>query len=524
MTLHVKNLSIHLNNKVLVEPISFSIEQGQCLSLVGESGAGKSLLSTSILNLLPPPIVRKCESILLDDEDISLYSNEEMQKIRGHKIGMVFQDPLTALNPLHTIEKQMTEMILIHQNITYSEAKTRTIELLDQVELPKINEKLKHYPHQLSGGQRQRIMIAMAIANSPQLLIADEPTTALDATVQQQILQLLKSLQKNLNIALLLISHDLHVVEKLSNYSVILKNGQCIEEGSTSIMLNNPNHQYTKELIKPFPHVENQSFNTETILKTQNLSMHYHTPNGWFSKKTNTILDNINLCVQSKATLGIVGESGSGKSTLAQAIIKLIPYQGNVIFNNQSLSNLNQKQMKPIRKELQIVFQDPYSSLNPRMRVFDIMHEGMRLSNQPLTYARILQTLQEVGLDESFMYRYPHECSGGQRQRIAIARTLILKPSCIVLDEPTSALDRTTSWKIIDLLKMLQEKEGISFIFISHDWQVIQALCHHVLVLKDGKVIEQGTCQDIIHNPTHSYTQTLIKASSLKHKELPIHA
>jgi microcin C transport system ATP-binding protein len=515
--LSVSKLALYTGTKCLVHPISFNLEKGQCLSLVGESGAGKSLIAHALLKLLPSNIDYESQHIIFDNEDISHYPPGKMQHLRGQHIGMIFQEPMTALNPLHSIEKQIIESILIHRTVHYETAKNRALELLEIVEIPNAHDKLKQYPHELSGGQRQRVMIAMAIANNPKLLIADEPTTALDSTVQQQLLTLLKSLQKDLNLSLLLISHDLHVVSKLSNYCLILKEGKCLEEGSTQQVMQHPTHPYTQNLTKPFPCLTTpQPTNSKPLLTTQNLSVRFPHKKHWFSTSYFTAVDKVSINLKEHSTLGIVGESGSGKSSLALALLKLHPFLGDLYLGNKKLTHLNQKQMRPLRKDLQVVFQDPYSSLNPRMRIKDIIAEGLSLSNpKDNLETLLLETLSEVNLDDSFLNRFPHECSGGQRQRIAIARALILKPQCLILDEPTSALDRTTQWKIIKLLQNLQQTHNLSYLFISHDWQVIQSLCHTVVVLKDGKIVEQGTTSSIIDNPQHPYTQSLIKASSL---------
>ncbi|HJN37357.1 MAG TPA: dipeptide ABC transporter ATP-binding protein [Gammaproteobacteria bacterium] len=516
--LSVSKLALYLKNQCLVHPISFNINQGQCLSLVGESGAGKSLIAHAILRLLPSNIIAESQHILFEEDNIALYSKQQIQQIRGQHIGMIFQEPMSALNPLHTIEKQIAESILTHRNVHYSTAKKRVVELLEMVEIPQAIDKLTQYPHELSGGQRQRVMIAMAIANNPKLLIADEPTTALDSTVQQQLLNLLKSLQTELNLSLLLISHDLHVVSQLSDYSLILRKGECLEEGDTDSIMKSPSHSYTQNLTQPFPPPPSRSHQkTRPLLITQNLSVRFPKPGKWFKKSYFTAVNDVSFVLKKQSTLGIVGESGSGKSTLALALLKLQPFLGDLYFDDNHLTPLNQKQMRPLRQSLQVVFQDPFSSLNPRMKVTDIIAEGLTLSSTPTTdlEEQVLGALLEVNLDESFLNRYPHECSGGQRQRIAIARALIVKPQCLILDEPTSALDRTTQWQIIQLLQNLQHTHQLSYLFISHDWQVIQALCHEVIVLKEGEIIEQGATTSIISDPQTSYTQSLIQASSL---------
>jgi microcin C transport system ATP-binding protein len=447
-------------------------------------------------------------------------SDKNIQKIRGKNITTIFQEPMSSLNPLHTIEKQVNEILMIHSSISYTEATTKTKKLLSQVGLENISERIKAYPHELSGGQRQRVMIAMSIANNPDLLIADEPTTALDVTVQSQILDLIQSIQQQMGMSILFISHDLAVVKKIADYVCIMKDGQIVEKNSTENIFSNPQHSYTKILItsqtkkKVFVnHGEN------TILQINELKVWYPIKKGIFRRVVDYVkaIDSLNFNLKIKQTLGIVGESGSGKTSLVFAILKLISSKGNIIFDNQNLNKIRKNKMKRLRKEIQIVFQDPFSSLSPRMTIEQIISEGLDVHYGQLPKDekrdRVKTIIKEVGLNYEDIYqRFPHEFSGGQRQRIAIARALILQPKLLILDEPTSALDISIQNQILQMLNHLQKKFGLSYIFISHDMNVIKATSDYILVLKNGKIIEEGKANEVFMKPKTKYTQKLIQS------------
>ena len=508
-----------------VNDISFDIIKGETLAIVGESGSGKSVTARTIMKMLPKnSSVGSNLKVSFKGSDISNFSQEQMRQIRGDTITMIFQEPLTSLNPLHKIGSQIIEVLQEHNQISKSEAKKKALELLKEVQIPQPEERLNQYPHQLSGGQRQRIMIAMAIANRPDLLIADEPTTALDVTIQSQILKLLKELQKKYGMAIMLITHDLTVVRKTSDRICVMRYGKIVERGNTEEVFTNPQHEYTKHLINSEPSGEPDPFDEakkDLIIEGQKCTVKFILKKGNFlsQKKSELIaVNNVDIKTRYGETIGIVGESGSGKSTLGMSLIKLQEINsGKIFFKNQEIQNYNTQKMKELRQHLQIVFQDPFSSLNPRHTVKQIIGEGLEINRKDLSKEEkenlVKKTLNEVNLDESTLHRFPHEFSGGQRQRIAIARAIIMNPEFILLDEPTSALDLSIQAQIIDLLRSLRRNHNLSYIFISHNLKVIRSLCHYTLVMKDGKVIEEGITKDVLDNPINEYTNQLVQSA-----------
>ncbi|ROL70369.1 microcin ABC transporter ATP-binding protein [Pseudomonas chlororaphis] len=516
--IEIRNLSVAFNGQAVVRDLRLDIRPGECLALVGESGSGKSVTAHSILQLLPDTGCQSSGSVRYRGQELLGADRATLQKLRGNRIAMIFQEPMTSLNPLHSVEKQIGETLLLHRGLGGKEAQARILELLELVGIQKPKERLKAYPHQLSGGQRQRVMIAMALACEPELLIADEPTTALDVTVQRKILLLLKSLQQRLGMSLLLISHDLNLVRRIAQRVCVMKAGQIVEQADCETLFNAPQHPYSCELLHAEP--EGQALprdEREVVLQVDNLSVQFQIGGGLFRRKQYLrAVDGISLSLQRGKTLGIVGESGSGKSTLGQAILRLLESEGSIRFQGESLDGLNQKQLRPWRKQMQVVFQDPFGSLSPRMSVAQIISEGLEVHSQCGAQAceeQVIQVLKEVGLDPDSRHRYPHEFSGGQRQRIAIARALVLKPALILLDEPTSALDRTVQKQVVALLRQLQEKHGLTYLFISHDLAVVRALAHDMIVIKDGQVVERGASDDVFNTPQHPYTQELLAAA-----------
>ncbi len=521
--LSVKNLSVSFMQQgrsvLAANNISFALEAGQTLALIGESGSGKSVTALAIQRLLAKNADVSGES-WFEGQNTQSLSETQLQQLRGRRIGMVFQEPMTSLNPLHPIEQQIAETLLLHQGLSASAARQRCLELLDMVGLPQASQRLAAYPHELSGGQRQRIMIAMALANNPSLLIADEPTTALDVTIQAQILTLLKNLQQQLNLALLLISHDLGIVQRMAQKIVVLKNGQIVEQASTTELFNSPQHDYTKHLLNTVPQGSAPAIAADApeLLQCQNLKVHFPIKGGWLRRTTATIkaVDGVSLKLHAGETLGIVGESGSGKTTLGLALLRLVASDGPIVFMGQNLQGQSFAALRPLRQKMQIVFQDPYGALSPRMCVGDIIAEGLdihNLADAQLRREKINQALSEVGLVPDMASRFPHEFSGGQRQRIAIARALILQPALLVLDEPTSALDVSVQAQIVELLRGLQQKYGMAYIFISHDLRVVRAMAHQVIVMKNGLVVEHGSAEAIFHQPQQPYTQQLLAAA-----------
>ena len=522
----IKNLSVGFRSqnkkKDVVHSISFKIPKGKTVALVGESGSGKTVTALSILKLLPyPAAYHSSGEIIYKEQNLLNSTNKQMQRIRGRNITTIFQEPMSSLNPLHTVEKQIIEILLTHSKISYLEAAQKTKKLLISVGLEEISNRLKSYSYELSGGQRQRVMIAMSIANNPDLLIADEPTTALDVTIQMQILKLLKELQKELNMAILFISHDLTVVKHIADYICIMKDGKIVEYNTTENIFLRPEQEYTKKLVN-FKDFEKNKITTdeEIILKIEKLKVWYPIKKGILRRTVNYVkaVDSISFNLQKNRTLGIVGESGSGKTSLVLAILKLISFEGKISFEDKNISLLKNNDFINYRKYMQIIFQDPFSSLSPRMNIKEIISEGLDIHEKKLNEIEkttmIRKILKEVGLDYNEIYnRFPHEFSGGQRQRIAIARTLILKPKLLILDEPTSALDVTIQNQILELLNALQKKYQMSYIFISHDIKVIRSMSDYIMVLKNGKIVENRSVNDIFENPLSDYTKNLMRSS-----------
>lgn len=526
--LHVTDLSVSFNAQgkevPAVKKVSFEVDAGELLAIVGESGSGKSVTALSLLQLLPYPVAsHPSGSVVFDGQELMGQPEKKLRAIRGNDISMIFQEPMTSLNPLHTIEKQICEVLLLHKQMNATQARKRCVELLDLVGLQGLVERLHTYPHELSGGQRQRVMIAMALACEPKLLIADEPTTALDVTVQAQILNLLKSLQKKLGMAVILITHDLTIVKKVSDRVCVMRYGEIVEQGRTKELFKTPEHEYTKHLLSSQPKGKAKALpkKAEVLLQTGKINVSFPIARNFFGKPIRFVhaVQGVQLQLRQGETLGIVGESGSGKSTLANAILRLVASEGVISFEGRRIDSLNGVSMRPLRKEMQIVFQDPFASLNPRMSVQQIIEEGLKAHGVGASVQeredRVIRTLEDVGLDAAMRLRYPHEFSGGQRQRIAIARALALKPKLMVLDEPTSALDVSVQAQIIDLLRNLQQKTGMAYLFISHDLRVIRAISHQVIVMKDGKIVEAGSVSEIFAKPETDYTQALINAAGL---------
>ena len=523
--LSVKNLSVDFSQGEYithaVRRASLHINKGETLALVGESGSGKSVTAHSILRLLPDSASHPEGNIEFEGQDLLNFSTKNIRAIRGNKVGMIFQEPMSSLNPLHTIEKQISEVLFVHQGLSTKQTHERTLELLEMVEIQNAKKRLGAFPHELSGGQRQRVMIAMAIANKPDLLIADEPTTALDVTVQAQVLQLLRQLQKQFNMAILLITHDLGIVRHHADRVAVMTQGEIVETNMTETIFVEPQHAYTKQLIVSEPSGEPVPISASAPLyvSVNDLKVWFPIKKGILKRTVDHVkaVDGVSFEIRKGRSLGVVGESGSGKSTLALALLRLIKSEGSIQFGDVSLNSLNQQQITPIRKEMQIVFQDPYGSLSPRMNVEQIVAEGLEIHNSEDQHNHqkiIVNILKEVGLDPELRYRYPHEFSGGQRQRIAIARALVLKPSFLVLDEPTSSLDRSVQSQVLELLRNLQHKYNLTFLFISHDLKIIKALCHDIIVMKDGVAVEAGPAKNILKQPQNPYTQDLLEAAS----------
>ena len=505
-----------------VDRVSFDIAKGETLALVGESGSGKSVTALSVMKLLPYPAAHHPSgSISFKGRELLTMPENEIRHVRGNDITIIFQEPMTSLNPLHTIEKQIREILLIHQGLAGEKARTRILELLDQVGIPDPKGRLASYPHQLSGGQRQRVMIAMALANEPDLLIADEPTTALDVTVQAQILKLLKDIQKRLGMSMLFITHDLGIVRKLADRVCVMNTGKIVERGPVERVFTAPEHSYTRALLaaEPKPDPAPPRPTAPVVVSTTDLKVWFPIKRGVLRKVVGHIkaVDGISVEVRKGETLGVVGESGSGKTTLGLAILRLISSDGPVVFMGDTIQGLKFKQMRPYRRNMQIVFQDPYGSLSPRMSVSDIIEEGLKVHHSHLARGererRVMAALTEVGLDTQTRFRYPHEFSGGQRQRIALARALVLEPTFILLDEPTSALDMIIQAQMVDLLRNLQRKRDLTYMFISHDLRVVAALASRLLVLRHGKMVEEGAAADLFKAPKSDYTRALLAAA-----------
>ena len=505
-----------------VRNISFAIGRGETFALVGESGSGKSVSALSILQLLPYPLARHPGgSIRFAGEELIGCPEPVLRSVRGNRIAMIFQEPMTSLNPLHTIEKQIGEILKIHKGLPPAEARSRIVDLLNQVGLPEAESRLHAYPHQLSGGQRQRVMIAMALANDPELLIADEPTTALDVTIQAQILKLLADLQRERGMAILLITHDIGIVRKVAHRVAVMTEGEIVETGPTAEIFENPRHSYTRHLLAAEPKGRPVAADGEAraVMTADDLKVWFPVKRGILRRVVGHIkaVDGVSVAVREGRTLGVVGESGSGKTTLALGLLRLEKSIGPIRFHGRDISGMSWSELRPLRREMQIVFQDPYSSLSPRFSVGQIIEEGLVVHGMAGDYgerrASIAEALAEVGLDPDSQDRYPHEFSGGQRQRIAIARAIALKPRFIVLDEPTSALDMSIQAQIVDLLRALQERHGLAYLFISHDLKVVRALADEVIVMRHGRVVEQGSTQRIFETPAEPYTRALIAAA-----------
>ncbi|MBK5511919.1 ABC transporter ATP-binding protein [Pseudomonas sp. TH15] len=526
--MELRNLRVAFNGCEVVHGIDLDIRPGECLALVGESGSGKSVTAHSILQLLEPSTTRIEGSIRYGGEELLGASSKRLRQLRGNRIAMIFQEPMSSLNPLHTIERQLGETLALHKGLAGAVARKRILELLELVGIQQASNRLKAYPHQLSGGQRQRVMIAMALACEPELLIADEPTTALDVTVQRKILLLLKDLQQRLGMALLIISHDLNLVRSIAQRVAVMRGGEIVEQASCEQLFSAPQHPYSVELLNAEPGgTALCRDDAETLLAVSDLKVWFPLSGGWLRPKAYLkAVNGIDLNLQRGKTLGIVGESGSGKSTLGQAILRLIDAQGSIRFQGQALESLNGKALRPLRKRLQVVFQDPFGSLSPRLSVEQIIAEGLQVHSDLNAGQReqaVIDVLREVGLDPATRHRYPHEFSGGQRQRIAIARALVLKPDLILLDEPTSALDRTVQKQIVALLRRLQEEHGLTYLFISHDLAVVRALAHDLIVMKEGEVLERGATAELFDSARHPYTRELL-AASFAAPDLPLTA
>jgi microcin C transport system ATP-binding protein len=522
--LEVDNLSIdfRLDERVVsaVRGISFEVHSGQTLALVGESGSGKSVTAASILRLLPPS-AEIGGRITFAGQDLAAVTDRQMRGIRGGRISMIFQEPMSSLNPLHTIERQVSEILSVHRGLGRAAARARTLQLLRDVGLADAEQRLDAYPHQLSGGQRQRVMIAMALANEPDLLIADEPTTALDVTVQAQILDLLKSLQARLGMAMLFITHDLGIVREMASDICVMTEGRIVERGPTERIFAAPRHAYTRKLLEAEPKGSPPAPNPDApiVLAAEDLRVWFPIKRGLFRRTIGHVraVDGVDVTLREGQTLGVVGESGSGKTTLGRALLRLVSSEGRIAFLGNDIQARSWAQMRPLRRDLQIVFQDPYGSLSPRLTIAAIVAEGLAVHMPDLSererQARVERALTEVGLDPALAHRYPHEFSGGQRQRIAIARALVLEPKLLVLDEPTSALDMSVQAQVIDLLRELQRRHNLTYLFISHDLRVIRALANEVLVMKDGKIVERGLADAIFEAPRTDYTRTLLAAA-----------
>ncbi|WP_424831590.1 ABC transporter ATP-binding protein [Ruegeria sp.] len=521
--LDVNNLKVSFRQdgqvSAAVKGVSFTVDRGETVALVGESGSGKSVTALSTVSLLGDSAIVE-GSVSYDGQEMIGASDDLLMDVRGNDISFIFQEPMTSLNPLHTIQKQMAESLALHQGVTGPEARGRIVELLTKVGIRDPEERLDSYPHQLSGGQRQRVMIAMALANKPDILIADEPTTALDVTIQAQILELLAELQKSENMGMLFITHDLGIVRRIADRVCVMKDGEIVETGATAEIFDNPQHPYTRKLLaaEPSGHPEPIAADAEEVARTDHLKVWFPIQRGFLKRTVGYVkaVNDATLSVRAGETLGIVGESGSGKTTLALAIMRLIASEGGITFRDQDVRRWSTRELRRLRKDMQIVFQDPFGSLSPRMTCQQIIAEGLAIHNvDPHRAPRelVAEVMTEVGLDPAAMDRYPHEFSGGQRQRIAIARAMVLRPKLLVLDEPTSALDMTVQVQIVGLLRDLQKKYGLAYLFISHDLKVVRAMSHNVIVMRNGDVIEMGQAEDLFENARTDYTRELIAAA-----------
>ena len=522
--LQISNLCINFQVRkaefCAVKNLDLEIKENQIAGLVGESGSGKSVTAMSIMRLLPEPKASFGDqsSIKFDGEEILSADKNSLRKIRGNKISMIFQEPMTSLNPYHRVGDQIVESILLHEKQVKSAAILEAKNLMNLVEIPEVDRRFFSYPHELSGGQRQRIMIAMALANKPKLLIADEPTTALDVTIQAQILDLMTKLKDEVGMSILFITHDLGLIEKFSDTITVMQEGVVVEQGDTKAVFSNPQHAYTKKLINSEPSIKQDSLEIESpLIIVKDLNIFYPLPNKPFFKKDffHAVKD-VNFSIPQKSTIGLVGESGSGKSTLGKALAGLINYQGSVLYDGVNIDQLNAKESKSIKKDIQIVFQDPYGSLSPRMTVGEIVGEGLDVHfdlTKKQKDERIADCLKAVEINPDDRFKYPHEFSGGQRQRVAIARSLILNPSFMILDEPTSALDRSIQIQVIELLKNIQTEYELTYLFISHDLKVIRSMCDQIFVMSEGKLVEFGKADEVFENPQQEYTQKLLRAA-----------
>ncbi|EFM58647.1 ABC transporter, ATP-binding protein [Brucella sp. BO2] len=524
--LSVRDLSVAFHQdgeeRIAVNRISFDIAEGETVALVGESGSGKSVSALSVLKLLPYPAAsHPSGEILFNGTDLMRASEPELRRVRGNDITMIFQEPMTSLNPLHTIERQVSEILRVHQGMGEQAARTRTLQLLHEVGIREPEKRLNAFPHQLSGGQRQRVMIAMALANKPKLLIADEPTTALDVTVQAQILNLLAELKAAQGMSMLFITHDLGIVRKIADKVCVMNKGEIVEAGRTRDIFDNPQHPYTKHLLAAEPKGEPPLADptAKVVMEGKDIRVWFPIKKGFMRRTVDHVkaVDGINVNLRAGQTLGVVGESGSGKTTLGLALSRMISSRGEIRFEGRDIARFSFKDMRPLRREMQIVFQDPFGSLSPRMTIADIIAEGLLVHEPRLSAddrdARVIAALNEVNLDPETRFRYPHEFSGGQRQRIAIARAMVLNPKFVMLDEPTSALDMSVQAQVVDLLRALQKKHDLAYLFISHDLKVVRALANDVLVMRNGKMVEYGPAKDIFANPQTDYTKALMAAA-----------
>ncbi len=517
------NFRSHHGKTAAVRGVSFDIEKGKTLALVGESGSGKSVSALSVLQLLPYPAATHTlgSSVEFKGQQLMGAPARKLRQVRGDQISMIFQEPMTSLNPLHKVEKQIAETLILHKGLNPQQCRGRVLELLRLVGLQEPEKRLGAYPHELSGGQRQRVMIAMALANEPDLLIADEPTTALDVTIQAQILKLLKDLQQKFGMAMLLITHDLAIVRKMADRVCVMTEGEIVETGTTWDIFERPQHPYTQKLLAAEPKGApiTAPANAPVVMRGEDVKVHFPIKKGVLKRTVDHVraVDGVTLTVREGHTVGVVGESGSGKTTLGLALLRLLSSKGGIAFKGEAIQGLGSAALQPLRREMQVVFQDPFGSLSPRLSVGQIVEEGLKVHELGGSAAEreelIIAALQEVGLDPASRHRYPHEFSGGQRQRIAIARAMVLKPRFVVLDEPTSALDMSVQAQIVDLLRDLQERHKLAYMFISHDLKVVRALADEVIVLRNGQVMEHGPAQKIFESPDHSYTQALMKAA-----------
>lgn len=505
----------------VVHGIDFQIQPHETLALVGESGAGKSITAQSILRLISESNITYSQGeIWFEEQNILGLSQDELRKIRGNDISMIFQEPMSSLNPLHTIEKQLNETLFLHKGLSPGKATPLSLEWLRRVGIRDAEKRLKAFPHQLSGGERQRVMIAMALANEPKLLIADEPTTALDVTIQSQILKLIKELQQELGMAILFITHDLGIVRQIADRVVVMRNGNVVEVGETQKLFTHPQHAYTRELLEAEPHGEPPKIDQKAmpLIELDDVKVWFPIQKGILRRTHGYVkaVDGLTVTIRQGQTLGVVGESGSGKTTLGKAILRLEKSTGDISFEQTALQELSEKRLRPIRRQMQIIFQDPYGSLNPRMSIEQIIAEGLQIhgiGDKAGQTDLIISTLKEVGLDPERRHQFPHEFSGGERQRIAIARALVLRPKFIVLDEPTSSIDRSIQFQVIELLKQIQQKYGLTYLFISHDLKLVKTFCHELLIMKKGEVVEAGPTRKILHDPQHPYTQELLRTA-----------